>query len=136
MIPSLGLLGLIGNFLPVSMKILGIIGQHPSVSNPTGYMLRYFGFPLLIWCIFHRFFQNDESFSWSLEFQLVIILKLNSFICNNTDHPNQLVLLFGVTQCNNVLLKSLIFTNESWIGCSDIVKHKWLGMVKYYILNK
>ena len=29
----------------------------------------------------------------------------------------------GVTLCNNVLLISLMFTNESSIGCSDNIEH-------------
>ena len=32
--------------------------------------------------------------------------------------------IFGVAQCNNSLLKSSIFTNESSIGCSTIIEHK------------
>ena len=33
-------------------------------------------------------------------------------------------LLFGITQCNNFLFKSKICTNESRIGCVDIVQHE------------
>ena len=35
-------------------------------------MLWAFGFSLLVWGIFHRFFQNDWYFFWSLELQPVI----------------------------------------------------------------
>jgi hypothetical protein len=34
------------------------------------------------------------------------------------------MILFGVMQCNNVLLMSSIFTSESLIGCVDFKKHK------------
>jgi hypothetical protein len=30
----------------------------------------------------------------------------------------------GVMQCNNVLLRSSTFTNESIIGCLDNIEHK------------
>ena len=41
-----------------------------------------------------------------------------------------------IKQWNNVLLKSPIFTNESSIDCSNIIKHDFLFLVKYYILVK
>ena len=40
------------------------------------------------------------------------------------DYPNSCVLLFGVTQCNNFLLGSSIFTNKSLLGCLDTTKYK------------
>ena len=51
-----------------------------------------------------------------------------------------LVILISVCyyleQCNNVLLRSSTFTNESSIGSLDIIDYKWLCLVKYYILMK
>lgn len=41
-----------------------------------------------------------------------------------------------IIQCNNVLLRSPIFTTESSIGWSNIIEHKTLCMVKYYLLIK
>ena len=41
-----------------------------------------------------------------------------------TNDPNQCVLVFKVTHCNNVLFRSSISTNDSSIGCLDITKHK------------
>ena len=39
------------------------------------------------------------------------------------DYPNKCMVLFGVTQCNNVLrLRNAIFTNESLIFRSDRVQ--------------
>lgn len=35
-----------------------------------------------------------------------------------------------VMQCNNVLLRTLIVTHESSMGCADITKRKWLCLVK------
>ena len=52
-------------FLFIIVKIL----VFPS---PTGYMLTFFKFSLLVWGIFSRFLLNDWLFSWSIELQLVI----------------------------------------------------------------
>jgi hypothetical protein len=54
---------------------------------------------------------------------------------NYTDYPNECVLLFGVTQCNNILLSMSSFTSKSSIGCSDILEPISLRWVKYYILQ-
>ena len=37
------------------------------------------------------------------------------------DYPNSCVLLFSVTQCNNVLLMSSVYINESSISCLDFI---------------
>lgn len=39
------------------------------------------------------------------------------------DYPNECMLLFGVSEWNNILLKCSIFTNKILIGCSDIVEY-------------
>ena len=60
----------------------------------------------------------------------------SSWILNTrcfTTYPNYCVLLIRVTQCKHVLLKITMFTNESSIGCSDIIEHKRLCLVKHYI---
>ena len=67
-----------------------------------------------------------------LGFHLVLV-TITWAVYNYTEHPNLCVLLFGVMPYNNVLLVSSIFTNESSIGCSDIIEHKELCMVTYYI---
>ena len=41
-------------------------------------------------------------------------------------YPDLCVLLFGVTQCNNISLMGLIYTNKYSIGCLDIIEHKGL----------
>ena len=43
---------------------------------------------------------------------------------HSTHSPNECVLLFGVTQYNNVLLKSSIFAKESSLSCSHTIEHK------------
>jgi hypothetical protein len=50
-----------------------------------------------------------------------------TFKVNYIDYPNQHMLLFGVTQCNNVLLMSSIFINESSIGCSNNIKYMYFA---------
>ena len=55
-------------------------------------------------------------------------------MAEHTVHPNMCVFLAGVTQCNNVLLKSSTFTNESSMGWADIVDPEWLRLVKHHIL--
>ena len=47
-----------------------------------------------------------------------------------TDYPNKHMLLFGVTQCNNVLFKSSRFTNEILIDCLSIIGHNLLFLGK------
>ena len=41
-----------------------------------------------------------------------------------TNYHSWCVLLFGVAQCNIVLLKSSNFTNKISIGCLEIIKQK------------
>ena len=59
---------------PVSTEIFGCNELVKILVFPSaaGYMLWSFGFPLLIWGIFHGFFQIDWWFSCSLELQLVV----------------------------------------------------------------
>ena len=40
------------------------------------------------------------------------------------DHPIKYVLLFGITQCNNILLISIIFIIKNSISCLDIINHE------------
>jgi hypothetical protein len=40
----------------------------------------------------------------------------------------------GLLNFNNVLSRSSIFSSQSSIGFLDIIEHKWLCVVKYYIL--
>ena len=49
---------------------------------------------------------------------------------HHTGYSNFRVLLFGFTQCNNILLKSSIMTNESSISCLDMIEQKQLCLVK------
>ena len=46
------------------------------------------------------------------------------------------VLLFGVTQCNNVLLMSSSFTKQKFNGLFGHYRNKWLCLVDFYILIK
>ena len=40
------------------------------------------------------------------------------------DYPNSCVLLFGVTQRNNILLIVVISTDKNLISCLDIIEHQ------------
>ena len=55
---------------------------------------------------------------------------------NYTDYPNWGLLLFRVLQQITSSSGVHFFTNESSIGCLDIIEYKYLCLVKYYILIK
>ena len=44
------------------------------------------------------------------------------------------MLLFGVMQCNNILLASSFLINKSSIGCLNIMDHEWICIVNITFL--
>lgn len=69
---------------------------------------------------FEHFFglsQDHGHTSW-LICEVALILNVPIILIN--------VLLFGVTQCNNVLLWSSISTSKSSTSCLNFIGHKWL----------
>ena len=53
----------------------------------------------------------------------LLLLKLHGEFADTFTIPVD-VLLFRVTHCHNILLRILVFTNQSSIDCPDIRKHK------------
>lgn len=54
---------------------------------------------------------------WGGNVNKILTSKVSTW---DTDYPTQCVSIFGVTQCNNVLLK----ISFNIIGCSDIINYK------------
>ena len=50
------------------------------------------------------------------------------------DYPNECMLLFRVTHYNTLYSTIQFLANENLVGCSHIIEHKWICLVKYYIL--
>ena len=48
---------------------------------------------------------------------------LSMSVVHYTDYSSLCAFLFRVLQCNNVLIKNSIFTNENSVGYLDIVEH-------------
>ena len=61
-----------------------------------------------------------------------LLIHLHSRLLNRIDSLNQCVLLFGITECNNVLLKGSFSTNGSSIGRSlGFMEHELLCLHRF-----
>ena len=89
--------------------------------------------------IFVYLLLNIHDFNiWFSSFPWVLIMnwKFEKINYNYILYSNWCVLLLNITQCNNLLFKSSIFTNERQIVCLDIIEHKWFCVIKYYTFIK
>ena len=75
------------------------------------------------WQYFEEYFAQNIIMDLNNIMTLVIPVVACYYLCRDT-------------YCNNILLKSSLFTDESSIGCSDNEEHKRLYLVRYDILIK
>ena len=75
-------------------------------------------YPNLNQCMFQTSIASQDN-CWN-DLGYCILIDATTLI----DYPNLCVLLFGVVQCNDVLLLSSNSINESSLGCADVIEHK------------